>query len=64
MNPYFYDRIDLRRRGIKLANSTLLRLEAKGAFPARLRLGKTVMWSSEEVDQHIEKMRHARGGEA
>ena len=62
MNPLLYDRIDLRRRGIKLSNSTLLRLEASGRWPARVRLGNSVYWSAEEVDNHVEALRLARGG--
>ena len=54
-NPILYDRLDLRRRGIKLSNSTLLRLEAKGEFPARSYLSsRTVVWDSRAVEAHIE----------
>jgi predicted DNA-binding transcriptional regulator AlpA len=53
-NSILYDRLDLRRRGIKLSNSTLLRLEAKGAFPARIYLSsRTVVWDSEAIEAHL-----------
>jgi predicted DNA-binding transcriptional regulator AlpA len=63
MNPYLYDRVDLRRRGIKLSNSTLLRLEARAAFPARLRIGRTVYWSAREIDEYVDQLGQSRGGE-
>lgn len=62
MNQLLYDRIDLRRRGIKLSNSTLLRLEASGRWPVRVRIGNSVYWSAEEIDKHVEALRNARGG--
>jgi predicted DNA-binding transcriptional regulator AlpA len=62
MNPFLYDRVDLRRRGIKLSNSTLLRLEASGRFPVRVRIGNSVAWLVDEIDRHVEDLRNARGG--
>lgn len=62
MNPIIYDRVDLRRRGIKISNSTLLRLEAAGRFPKRLRIGDhSVAWLATEIDQHIEALAMTRG---
>ncbi|WP_337827586.1 AlpA family phage regulatory protein [Pseudonocardia sp. TMWB2A] len=53
-NPILYDRLDLRRRGIKLSNSSLLRMEALGVFPKRKYLStRTVVWDAEAIDQHI-----------
>lgn len=45
----------LRYRGIRVANTTLLRWEANGRFPRRVRLGGTsVAWLKSEVDAWIE----------
>lgn len=53
-NPILYDRLDLRRRGIKLSNSSLLRLEARGAFPKRKYLStRTVVWHADAIDRHL-----------
>lgn len=61
-NPILYDRLDLRKRGIKLSNSSLLRLEAQGAFPRRLYLScRTVVWSAEAIEAHIEALKAERG---
>lgn len=61
MNPILYDRSELRRRGIKLSNSTLLRLEASDQFPKRVRVGAhTVAWLGVEIDAHISKLVEAR----
>lgn len=63
MNPIIYDRSDLRRRGIKLSNSTLLRLEAAGRFPRRVRVGAhSVAWIATEIDGHIDDLAQAREG--
>ena len=49
-----YTRADLRKVGIRAGNSSLLRWEAAGTFPERIRLsGHSVAWISEEVDAHI-----------
>lgn len=56
-NPIFYDRLDLRRKGIKLSNSTMLRLEAAGRFPVRIRLGAhSVAWLALEIHEHIDRL--------
>jgi prophage regulatory protein len=61
MNPIIYDRSDLRRRGIKLSNSTLLRLESAGRFPKRVRVGDhSVAWIATEIDGHIAHLAQAR----
>lgn len=46
-------REDLARLGIKISNTTLLRLEASGSFPKRLRIGNTVTWLAAEVREYI-----------
>lgn len=52
-----YTRADLRRRGIMVSNSTLLRLEAAGRFPKRVRIGDhSVAWSGSEIDAHIRQL--------
>lgn len=59
-NTTLYGRADLRRRGIKISNSTLLRLEAANRFPARVRIGgpdgRTVCWIAEEIDEYLERL--------
>jgi prophage regulatory protein len=55
-SPVLLDRADLHRRGIKASKSTLLRWEAQGAFPRRIRLGasgRTVCWSAQQVDEYL-----------
>ena len=48
-------RSDLKNLGIKLSNSSLLRAEARGAFPRRLRLSPaTVCWDRTEVAEWLE----------
>lgn len=62
MEQLLYDRRDLRRRGIKISNSTLLRLEAAGRFPKRVRIGAhSVAWLASEIDRHIRRLGDQRG---
>jgi prophage regulatory protein len=57
-----YTRADLRRLGIHISASTLLRLEAAGRWPKRVRIADhSVAWIGEEVDAHIEALSLARG---
>lgn len=45
-----YTRADLRRLGIIVSNSSLLRWEAVGRFPRRIRMaGTSVAWIAAEV---------------
>lgn len=45
------NRADLARFGIKVSNSTLLRWEAAGRFPRRIRMaGTSVAWLKSELD--------------
>jgi prophage regulatory protein len=61
MNPYLLDRGDLKRRGIKIANSTLLRLEASGSFPKRVRIGgQKVAWIAQEIEEYVHALADAR----
>jgi len=54
-------RSDLKSIGITFSNSQLLRLEAIGRFPKRLRLGgATVCWDKLEVGQWLEARRAER----
>ncbi len=55
---------DLRRRGIKLSNTTMLKMEAEGKFPRRIYLTpRTVVWSAEAIDAHIAGLiQQAEGG--
>lgn len=47
-------RADLKRLGIIVSNSTLLRWEARGRFPRRLRLaGTSVAWLLNEIEQWL-----------
>lgn len=59
-NPILIDHAELRRRGVKLHNSTLLKLEAKGKFPKRVRIGVNVYWVAEEIDEFIRELQAAR----
>lgn len=53
---------DLPRLGIHLSNTTMLRLEATGHFPKRVRLGaRSVAWLRDEVDAHIASLAVNRG---
>lgn len=57
-----YTRVDLRRLGIRISNSTLLRLEAAGKWPKRVRIGDhSVAWLRDEVDAHIAALADQRG---
>ena len=52
---------DLPHLGIKVANTTLLRMEAAGSFPKRIRLAPhSVAWLAAEVHSHIEALASAR----
>jgi predicted DNA-binding transcriptional regulator AlpA len=47
-------RADLKRLGIVVSNSTLLRWEARGRFPRRVRLaGTSVAWLLNELEQWL-----------
>lgn len=47
-------RSDLKRFGITVSNSTLLRWEALGRFPRRIRMaGTSVAWLMSEVEQWL-----------
>ena len=60
-NALLLTRGDLPKLGIKLSNSTLLRLEAAGKFPKRVRLGgHSVAWLANEVREHIAMLADAR----
>jgi len=58
-NPILLDRAALRLRGIKLHNSTLLRLEAKGLFPKRVKVGSTTYWKSDELETFLASLTRA-----
>lgn len=54
-------RDDLPRLGITISPSTLLRLEAAGRFPKRIRLGHhSVAWLASEIEAHITQLADAR----
>jgi predicted DNA-binding transcriptional regulator AlpA len=55
-NPILIDHADLRRLGVKLHNSSLLRLEAKGLWPRRVKIGATTYWKWEEVSEFISRL--------
>lgn len=59
-NTLLIDHADLRRRGVKLHNSTLLRLEAKGLWPKRVKVGAKTHWLAEEVDEFIRELKSGR----
>lgn len=52
-----YTRKHLIRLGINLSNSTMLRLEAAGKFPKRVRIGAhSVAWLASEIHAHIDAL--------
>lgn len=54
-------REDLARLGINISNSTMLRLEAVGRFPKRIRIGdQSVAWFANEVIAHLETLASKR----
>lgn len=61
-NKILLTRQDLPRLGINLSNSTMLRLEAVGNFPKRVRIGAhSVAWIAAEIHEHIAKLAAERG---
>jgi predicted DNA-binding transcriptional regulator AlpA len=56
-----YSREHLPRLGLNLSNSTMLRLEAAGKFPKRIRIGAhSVAWLASEIHAHIVSLAAAR----
>ncbi|TIL31699.1 AlpA family phage regulatory protein [Mesorhizobium sp.] len=54
-------RDDLKRLGIKVSNSSLLRWEMRGRFPRRIRMaGTTVAWLADEVREWVEARKAER----
>lgn len=48
------NRADLKRLGITVSNTTLLRWEARGRFPRRIRLaGTSVAWFLPEIEDWL-----------
>jgi len=66
MTAHIQDRLlltrgDLPKLGIRVSNSTLLRLEAAGKFPKRVRIGDhSVAWLASEIHAHIEALASER----
>ena len=61
-NKILLTRDDLPRLGLNLSPSTLLRLEAAGQFPKRVRIGvHSVAWLASEIHEHIAKLAEERG---
>jgi prophage regulatory protein len=64
IEPIFYVRQNLHALGIRVSNTTLLRWEALGRFPRRVRLaGTTVVWIRAEIlkwiqDRDVERASH------
>lgn len=53
--PLVLTRSDLKRMGIKVSNTSLLRWEALGRFPRRIRMaGTSVGWLATEITQWLE----------
>lgn len=49
-------RADLKRLGIRVSNTTLLRWEARGRFPRRIRMaGTSVAWLLSEIEDWLEE---------
>jgi predicted DNA-binding transcriptional regulator AlpA len=52
-----YGRTDLRQRGIKASNDTLLRWEDEGRFPRRLRPGRYIVaWYASEIEDYLVRL--------
>ncbi|MGP1354638.1 MAG: helix-turn-helix transcriptional regulator [Parasphingopyxis sp.] len=65
MDKMLYDRTDLFRRGIRLSNTTLLRLEGEGVFPRRKYLTpRNVVWPAEAVEAYLLGLIEVGGEEA
>lgn len=55
--PMLYGRADLRRRGIRVSNDSLLRWEREGRFPRRLRPGRYVVaWYASEIEEYLVRL--------
>lgn len=56
-NKILLVREDLPRLGLNYSPATLLRWEAAGKFPKRVRIGAhSVAWLASEIDEHISKL--------
>jgi prophage regulatory protein len=56
-----YSREHLARIGVPQSNSTLLRWEAAGKFPKRVRIGdQSVAWLAAEIHAHLDALAEAR----
>jgi len=54
--PRILTRHDLKRMGIKVSNTSLLRWEALGRFPRRIRMaGTSVAWLATEIDTWLDQ---------
>lgn len=54
-------RKDLVRLGINVSNSTMLRWEAAGRFPKRVRVGdQSVAWLASEIHEHVANLAASR----
>tara|TARA_R100000406_G_scaffold29621_1_gene19184 strand:- start:651 stop:836 length:186 start_codon:yes stop_codon:yes gene_type:complete len=58
--PLLIDHAGLRARGVKLHNSTLLRLDAQNRWPKRVKVGAKTYWLPEEVDEFIKGLKAER----
>jgi len=58
--PLLIDHAGLRARGVKLHNSTLLRLDAQNRWPKRVKVGAKTYWLAEEVDEFIKGLKAER----
>lgn len=57
----FYTREHLWKLGVTQSPSTLLRLEAAGRWPKRVRIGDhSVAWIKDEVDAHLDMLAEER----
>jgi Predicted transcriptional regulator len=61
--PLVLTRGDLKRLGIKVSNTTLLRWEACSRFPRRIRMaGSSVAWLAAEVYAWLDQRASERAG--
>ncbi len=51
--PTFLKAADLEKLGVTYGDSYLKRLESRGEFPKRVKLGKAPMWIEAEVHKFV-----------
>lgn len=61
LKKLLYSRSDIKSIGVWLSNTQLLRLEAAGKFPRRMRLSAgSVCWDADEIHAWVERKKEER----